>query len=70
MVIYGGFTNEDWKWREPRPPLALFVYACGLWIHFDQRDATGPLQGAGIAIQGNVMKGIGSFRENMGNLNL
>ena len=58
MVIYGGFTNEDWKWREPRPPLALFVYACGLWILFDQSDATGPVQGAGIAMLGNVMKGV------------
>ena len=49
MVVYGGYTNEDWKWREPRPPLALFVYKCGLWIHFDQM---GHLQGAGMALQG------------------
>ena len=49
MVVYGGYTNEDWKWREPRPPLALFVYTCGLWIHFDQM---GHLQGAGMALQG------------------
>ena len=49
MVVYGGYTNEDWKWREPRPPLALFVYKCGLWIHFDH---IGHLQGAGMALQG------------------
>ena len=54
MVVYGGYTNEDWKWREPRPPLALFVYKCGLWIHFDH---IGHLQGAGIALQGTY----GSF---------
>lgn len=32
MVVYGGMSNDEWKWRGDLSSLSLFVYSCGLWI--------------------------------------
>lgn len=32
MVVYGGMSNDEWKWRGDLSSLSIFVYSCGLWI--------------------------------------
>jgi hypothetical protein len=33
MILYGGQTNEEWKWRDTMAPISIFVYSCGLWVN-------------------------------------